>query len=366
MIIDNLIRGGRERRMLSLLQGLRKHQDIQVEIVILSRKIEYPEIFDLGWPIHILERKPAKDPRVFIRFFKICRKFRPQIVHSWGIMSSIYSIPSIKLLKIKFINGNIYDAPSGLSMWDSRFFRAKLTFPFSDVVLANSAAGLKAYKAPQHRGRFIHNGMDVERGADLKDRQSIYNKYKIDSKYLIGMIGAFHERKDYRTFLEAGQMVLEKCPEVSLIAVGDGPNLSACRKLVDAHFKNRVHFLGQVEDVESLINVLDVGVLSTNAHVHGEGISNAIMEYMFFAKPVVATDGGGTPEIVLDGVTGFLVPSHSSKDLADKITYLLHNPKVALEMGKRGKMRVEEKFSLALMVDRYLNLYQEVFKNEER
>ena len=114
MVIDNLMRGGRERRLVELLKGLLKTEDIHIELVILSRKIEYKEVFDLGLPIHILERKPKKDPRVFFRLFQICKRFAPNIIHSWGLMSSIYAIPTAKLLRAKFINANIYDAPQGL------------------------------------------------------------------------------------------------------------------------------------------------------------------------------------------------------------------------------------------------------------
>ena len=247
-----------------------------------------------------------------------------------------------------------------LRVWgisDSRFFRAQLTFPFSDVVLANSAAGLKAYQAPKNRSLFIHNGIAIDRAYHLEDEKNLRDRYQIETERVVGMIGAFHPRKDYDTFIKAALLVLQQYPETTFLAIGDGPMLKHCKSLVTDKFSRRILFLGQINDVESVINLFDVGVLSTNSAVHGEGISNAIMEYMMLAKPVVATEGGGTSEIVHHDETGYLVSPAAPELLASKISELLKHPEVAKRMGEKGRRRIEQDFSLSEMVNKYLDLY---------
>ena len=358
MIIDSLGRGGKERRMLELLKALKVRNDIQVELVIFSSNIAYPEVHDMGMPVHILERKPKKDPRIFFRFYKLCKQFGPDMIHSWGTMSTIYAIPAAKRMGVTLINANIADAPNNLNFRDSRFLRAKLTFPFSDVILGNSEAGLRAYQAPSKKSRCIYNGFDFRRMDNLKEAGEVREMLGVDAPLLVGMVGAFHDRKDYDTYLKAAQLVLKERQDVNFLAIGGGPNLERCKKLVADEFTDKIIFPGQLSQVESVINILDIGVLATNSLVHGEGISNAIVEYMIFGKPVIASDGGGTPEIVRDGENGFLVPPLSKEKLAEKILYLLARPELAREMGENGTRHIRENFSLQRMESQFIHLYE--------
>ena len=101
-----------------------------------------------------------------------------------------------------------------------------------------------------------------------------------------------------------------------------------------------------------------MGVLVTNSRLHGEGISNAITECMALGKPIVATNDGGTPELVLDGQTGFLVPSHDAGILTDRVLKLLNNAELANHFGMEGRRRIETAFSLDTMANAYLCLYR--------
>lgn len=358
MIIDSLIKGGRERRLIELLKGLKEIDTIEAQLVVLSKTISYPEVFDLGMPVHILERKPKKDPRVFYRFYRICKQFRPSIIHCWGTMSTIYAIPAAKWLGIKLINASIADAPVRLNYLDKHYFRSKLIYPFSDWIIGNSHAGLRAYDAPKGKSQCIHNGFDPNRLTNLQPIEEVRKRLNIKAGKVVAMIGGFYPRKDHDSFIRAANLILEKRSDVTFLAIGDGPNLAHCKALVAPAHQDRILFPGQLDNVESVINILDIGVLATNSQVHGEGISNVIMEYMVLGKPVVATDGGGTPEIVQDGKTGFLIPPLSPALLAEKIAFLLENAAQAKVMGEKGKKRVSSKFSLAYMTEQYLALYR--------
>ena len=136
------------------------------------------------------------------------------------------------------------------------------------------------------------------------------------------------------------------------LAVGDGETLDACRAA--AEDLGSMRFLGKRKDVEDLVAAFDVGVLCSFV----EGLSNSIMEYMALGKPVVATDGGGTRELVVDGDTGFLVPQADAPALAAAIEHLVDWPGVAHRMGTAGRIRLRQHFSVARMIDETIALYE--------
>jgi len=365
LLSDSLIKGGRERRMIELIKGLLERSDVEMELVLFANVIDYPEIHDLDIPLHILERKPKKDPRVFYRLYQLCKRFQPDVIHSWSSMCAILAFPSVKLLNIKLVNGNIANAPHNLKIWDKELFRAKLTFPFSDIIIGNSEAGLKAYYAPHSKSFCIHNGFDFNRILDLKDDEEIRNRFNIKTKYVVAKIAAFTNRKDYKTFVEAALKIVRMKDDVTFLGIGGGPNLEKTKELIPEKFKDKIIFTGPQFDVESIINIITIGVLSTNIDIHGEGISNSIMEYMVLGKPVVATEGGGTNEIVQDGKTGYLIPPKSPEIFAEKLTYLLDNPEVTKQMGEAGKQRVYDHFNLEKMTEIYYQLYKDLINGEK-
>jgi glycosyltransferase involved in cell wall biosynthesis len=86
------------------------------------------------------------------------------------------------------------------------------------------------------------------------------------------------------------------------------------------------------------------------------------MEYMALGKPVVATRGGGTPEILSEGITGFLVCPNDSKELTCKIKILLDDSQLAYTMGNEGRNRIHKDFLIQQMESKYINLYESVVK----
>ena len=360
IINRNLGGGGKERRMVELLKGLHQRPDIEVHLVLLADRILYPEALNLVQGVHVLARKTKKDYRIFSQFYKLCKELQPDIVHSWGTMSSIYAIPSTKFLRIPLISGNIADAPARFSFLEKRLVRAKLTFLFADVILSNSKAGLDAYGAPASKSKCIYNGFDLNRANNLKTPEEIRQHLGIKTKNVIAMVGGFQDRKDYVTYIKAAVAVAQNRSDVTFLSIGDGPNLEACKQMVPENLKNNILFPGRMKDVESVLNSINIGVLTTNAAIHGEGISNAILEYMFMKKPVIATLGGGTPEIVHHDKTGYLIAPGDVQDLAHKITFLLDHPDRAIAMGEVGKAFVRNNFSLDKMIHRFISLYDEV------
>lgn len=360
LLIDSLVSGGMERRLVELVKGFDGYTDVQLHVVVFSDKIHYTEIYDYGIPVTILKREPKRNPKVFAQLYKLCKNWGPDLIHTWGTMSAVLAVPTSLLLRIKLINGFVVDASHNMKFNDTRLIRARLSFPFSKVIVGNSQAGLKAYGVSKNKRICIYNGFNSNRIASLEDIDLIRKKFNIKTKKVVGMVASFNERKDHKTLIKTGLQLLKKRRDITFLTVGHGENLAFCKAMVPKEFATHFIFAGEQKDVESIVNVFDIGVLMTNIQVHGEGISNAILEYMALEKPVVATRGGGTNEIVVDNQTGFLIEPESIPDLAEKLSILLDNPETAIQMGRKGKQRINEQFSIEKMITAYYELYQKL------
>ena len=125
---ENLRAGGKERRIVELLKYLKANGRFEVELVITRNIIHYEEIHSLGIPIHLIERKwLKKDPRLFYMFYRVAKKFQPDIIHVWGHMVAVYAVPTKILLNVPMINNEIADATLNKKLI-GRIYYEKLVF----------------------------------------------------------------------------------------------------------------------------------------------------------------------------------------------------------------------------------------------
>jgi glycosyltransferase involved in cell wall biosynthesis len=353
-VIDTMTAGGKERRLTELMKSLKLKPDVQFELALTTNDFHYKEVYDLGINIHFFIRKSRKDLGVLRSFYRLCKNFKPDIVHCWDTMTAVYITPICKLLNIKLVNGMIVDAPKKQGFFFTPFLRGRLTFPFANIIIGNSRAGLIAYNAPLKKSIVIHNGFDFKRADDILPQRSVRELLNIKTEYIVGMVATFFELKDYPTYYEAAQIVLNKRRDVTFLAIGKKTDSTQSKNYISE--KNTDHFrlLGKRSDIESIINIIDIGVLSTFT----EGVSNSILEYMALGKPVIATDGGGTNEIVEDQKTGFLIRQSDPVELSEKIDMLLNDKQLRLEMGRCGKERIHKFFSIDVMTSKYYSAYQ--------
>ena len=365
--IDSLQSGGKERRMTELLKALKLEEDVQFELVLMDKEIHYKEVLTLDITIHYLVRKTKKDLSVFKKFYNICKDYKPDIIHCWNSMTAIIAAPTSTLLKIKLINGMVVDTPVKKNISNPAWFRAKLTFPFSDIIIGNSNAGLAAYGTPLKKSLCIYNGMQLGRFKNLKDRERVLTEIfgdPSDEIFTVGMVAAFEDRKDYKTLVNVASSLAKNDP-VRFVLIGNGKNFDYIKKSIPRSLSDKILLLGKRSDVESIIQIFNVGVLLTNTKLHGEGISNSIIEYMALAKPVIATRGGGTDEVVINNKTGYLIDPDNAAQLSEKIRILMRDRVLSENLGKNGYNLVQEKFDLKIMTQNYIAAYQELLKEKE-
>lgn len=369
--IDNLGPGGKERQLVELLKGLDGglgsgrdtglgaapgHQGgCDSCVVSMTEGVFYTELLALRRvTLRSVIRRSRKDWRAFARFYREVREFAPDVIVAWDHMTAIYAVPAALRAGVPLVNAMIRDAPERLS-W-AAWSRARLSFPFCRLIVANSQAGLDAYGVRGAKARVIPNGIDARRMQGLEETSAVRQRLGLGDVLVVGMVSTFRPWKDQPTLVRAAELVLGQRDGVVFLFIGDGETRAACQALVAPALAGRIRFFGGCADgIESLVNVLDIGVLATFT----EGLSNSIMEYMALAKPVVATDGGGTRELVIDGVTGFLVPARNPRQLADRLLALLDDPALRRQAGEAGQRRVLDGFSLERMVARQMALYTE-------
>jgi glycosyltransferase involved in cell wall biosynthesis len=351
--IESLRAGGKERRILELLKGLKKYPDVEVELVLTRNEIHYQEFYDLKIPLHIIERKfIKKDPLLFIKFYKIAKKFQPDIIHVWGHMVAVYAVPTVWKLAVPLLNNEITDATPG-----QKLLGKEIVFTNSTRIIANTKAGLKAYGAPLEKSGVIYNGFNFNRLNNLTDPLEIRSRFHIETKYVVGMVATFSPYKDYKTYITAALEVLKKQRDITFLCVGDGDDASL-KALVPSDYSNRILFPGKQNKVESIMNVCDIGVLATDIKNHAEGISNALLEFKSLSKPVIATNFGGSVELIVNGVTGYLVEAYNYKELAERINELIANDEKRIAMGRSAKQRVEGEFSIDKMISSFYHEYK--------
>jgi glycosyltransferase involved in cell wall biosynthesis len=164
-------------------------------------------------------------------------------------------------------------------------------------------------------------------------------------------------QKDPLAFVEGAARVVRKCPEAQFALVGEGPlREEVAARVTERGLRDHVHLLGWHAEGYRLLAAGDVVSLTSR----WEGAPYSLLEAMAWSRPVVATAVNGCPEIVVDGETGYLVPPGDTAAWAGRVVELLRDPAKAAEMGRQGRRRVEEHFSLRDMAARLERLYEQV------
>lgn len=211
-------------------------------------------------------------------------------------------------------------------------------------------------KIPASKVQTILNGVDVERffpgsQGTLRDELQIG-----DHIPLLGIVARLSSEKNHRLLLDTCQILKSNGSLFHLAIIGDGPLREDLEQgVITRNLEGSVTFLGMRQDIPKLVRAFDVFVLSSRT----EGVSLTLLEAMSCCVPVVATDVGGNPEVVVDGVTGFIVPQ-DAKALAQKIKVFIQDAGLREMMGKAGRERVLAKFTLIKAAELYLDLYNSV------
>lgn len=348
-VTNNLVGGGKERRLVELLIGLNKRKKIESILFLTDEKnmdnIAYKKVLDLPIDIYYLGGYNLFEKNKFIECIVKIEKVK--LINTWAPSIYIkYLIFAKVFMHIPILSNSITNARSTFTFKER--FLSNLSCLFCDVVLTNSKKAFSVFRVAKSKQRVIYNGFNYDRVKILKDKTVLKSSLNIKTKYIVSMVGRVSPAKDWTTFIRACNLLLDRKNDVTILCIGQG-NIDGLKKLVNKKYFDRFKFLGFRDDVESLMNISTVSVLCSP----GEGVSNSILESMALGVPVVATDTGGTPEIVEDKSSGYLVKYGDYQGVCEKVEYLLKNETCRVKMSKRCVDIVCNKFSIQQMIEKF-------------
>ena len=284
---------------------------------------------------------------------------RPDVIHVFSHASEIPALVAVLLAG----HGKVLGVRRNCGYWHtpSMLWRTRITQLFRPEYAANSEAAksvaVKTERVPRDRITVIRNPVSSRR---LKEGlRAVPPPAALGighGEKVVGIVANLRPIKDHATFLRAGRLVLSRFPQTRFLSVGEpmGETIRGLRALSDSlGMSGRVAWLGAVPNPVSLLPHFHVGVLSSLS----ESLSNALVEYAAVGLPTVATDVGGTREVVIDGQTGFLVPPRSPEQMAERICQLLANETLRRTLGENARRRVLAHFSERVVLQQYIDLY---------
>lgn len=218
---------------------------------------------------------------------------------------------------------------------------------------------IEVEKIPAHKLRFIPSGISTPAapsGADVRSELGI----AADAP-LVGVVAGLRAPKALDIFIRAVDELRRKHAGLRALIVGNPDASGEDKRLLDLmrelSLDDTLIFTGLRRDVADILAAMDVAVLSSDH----EGSPLSVMEYMEAARPVVATNVGGIPDLVVDGVTGILVPPRDPTALAAAISGLLDDPDLRRRLGEAGRARRRSEFDISNTVRRVEDLYEELY-----
>jgi glycosyltransferase involved in cell wall biosynthesis len=203
----------------------------------------------------------------------------------------------------------------------------------------------------------IYNGVDLSRYDHQEPCCTLPEEYGMEpGSQIVGVVARLEPEKGHPTLLEAWPAVLRRVPDAYLLIVGEGSRREALEMQArDLRIAHRVVFTGRRDDVPAVTAALDVAVLPS--YREAQGLS--ILEALALSRPVVASNVGGIPEMITDGVNGLLVPPHDADALAAAIVRLLMDHPYADTLGRAGHDMVHDRFCIDVMVDAIQRIYED-------
>jgi len=304
--------------------------------------------------------KPPNKKRLnaIIRLCKYLRENHINILHTHCSSPDFYGKLAAIMSPTQTVFSTIHTIKGG-----NDFYQSLLNYSTTKYIAISKTVERYAIcelRIPSEKIEVIYNAVDINKFKSLStDKKSKLRELAIvNAKKIVTNIGNIREAKGQIYLIEAARLVLNEFADTHFIIVGDDllePEL-AChlKKEVEiAGMQDKISFIGMRSDIPEILSITDLFVLPSLR----EGLPLALLEAMATGIPVIATSVGSNPEIVTDGINGFLVPPKDSDALAQKINEALLNMERAKRLGREGQNTVERSFTVEQMVNKYEQLY---------
>jgi len=367
-VISDLDTGGAEVMLAKLVGAMDRARFSNTVISLTDGGQLGGQIESLGVAVHTLGMKRGRpDILALPRLIRLFKTLNPTIVQSWLYHADLLSTVAVKFSSSPILVWNVRCSDMDLkrypplTRWVQRVLAQWSATPAA--VIVNSEAGRQQHERLGYRPRrwdVIPNGFDTERfRPDTSLRLPLRQEWKVpQDAVIVALVARVDPMKDHAAFLEAAQRVANARKSVCFLLVGKDTQ-TLLPAIAAKDLSNRVRVLGYRSDVECLLPGVDVVCLSS---AFGEGFPNVLGEAMACGIPCVSTDVGDASSII--GDTGLVVPVRDPAALAHALIDLIdRGPAARQHLGRAARTRIETKYSLARIVDRYTALYSDLSSN---
>jgi glycosyltransferase involved in cell wall biosynthesis len=307
-----------------------------------------------GFDVRALEHDSPRLQATFRELLTLAESIRPDLLCCHGYKANFFGLLLARRLKIPIVS--ISHGWTGESMRVRAFelMDRFLLRRMDRVVCVSEKQAQRVRKAgvPKAKTQVIHCAVRSERFAQVDSayRARLEQMFPEQPRLIVGAAGRLSPEKGFRHLIDAAHQVVCQHPDAAFVLFGDGPLRQVLQRQIDAlGLSQRFRLAGFCADLDHYYPHLEMLVLPS----YTEGLPNVVLEAFAAGIPVVATAVGGTPEVVQDGINGYLVAPADPDSLATRITDLLRDRATRHRMGTAGMQLVRETFSFALQASEY-------------
>jgi glycosyltransferase involved in cell wall biosynthesis len=355
-VIDELDIGGTEQQILETVRRIDRDR-FEPYVCCFRHGAKAREIEALGVPVLHEPKRLKADPGLVLRLAAMMKRERFDIVQTYLWTANTWARIAARMAGVRWVLAS----ERNVDIWEETYKRVigRFLARSTDRIIANSEAvrqyllgrgGLAADKVVT-----IYNGVNFDRFRTQTDATVRRRELGIaDDVVLAGCLARIEPAKDHGTLLQAMALISSRVPKLELVLIGGGSEEERLKRMADElGIGPRVHFVGFRTDAAEWLQSVDISVLSSVK----EGLSNTVLESMAAGRPVVATDVGGNAEVIVEGETGFLVPSRAPTELGAALAQVASSPEMMASFGAAGRRRADDLFSVDSMVKHTERLY---------
>jgi len=360
-LVTSLEVGGAQHGMLLGLPRFDSDQYEHIVCSIMDRMQMASQFREAGVEVRSLGLSRKTDIAVVLRLRALLKEIRPDVLHTYLLHGNILGRLIGRLVGVPVIIGS--ERTIGQARKWGRL-ATRLTNPLTDAVEVNSEIGGRAIErdlgVPSEKIELVRSGLDLSVFSSANRRDELRSEFGVTAdQHLIVYMGRLRTVKGVEFGIRAFATALEQLPNIRMVLAGEGDQRNFLGSLVsELGISEQVEFLGVRNDVPELLGAADSVLMPSLT----EGFPRTAIEAMAAGKPVIATNVGGTPEAVIDGETGILVPARDSDALSAAIVRLVGDTDLQARLAQAGRKRAEKNYS----VDRYVSRLDELYRRFSR